>query len=120
MEGSVNVSPPTANLTREGEGGKKPAPIPRCLDLRYGSAIETLVSGQLSVDTVNPRSQFLDRPEYRLAKLVQSPPIKNPVEDFTNISAKYPDVDAILSGDLGILNRCEPAARIRRTRGDIP
>ena len=45
LEGPINLSPPAACYTREGEDRKKPALIPRCLDLRYGSAIETLVSG---------------------------------------------------------------------------
>ena len=67
------------------------------LDLSYGSAIETLVSGVVRGGFLSDsRGQLSDCPKYRSAEFFQSPPIHSPVESLTYFTASPPKVDVIL------------------------
>ena len=91
------------------------------LDLRYGSAIETSVSGLPAIPCRQPGlpSQIPNRIQDGPGESILLSPLQSPIEYLTYITAHPPKVDVILIVGHRVLHRCELEGCFRRVGRDV-
>ena len=67
----------------------------------------------LLVYTLLVRGQLLDRPEYGPTEFIRPSPVQTPVEGFTYITTRQPEIDVLLVVGHDILGKREPEVRSR-------
>ena len=69
---------------------------------------------------MNPHFQSGDRLAHRLAKVIQFPPVRPPLQGFTYLGTGKPKFDVIGFIAHRILGLCESGAHRRRIEEDVP